>query len=132
MKKKTIMWIILAIVVVVTIVGSIATFVITRKTNKPESIWEQYVAYINEQKYDEMYDMLTDDSKSNISKDDFVTRNKNIYDGIDMTDMQVQITSVEKENSNPSKISYKQTMDTDAGKVEFDNTVRLTKDREKG
>ena len=94
MKKKTIMWIILAIVVVVTIVGSIATFVITRKTNKPESIWEQYVAYINEQKYDEMYDMLTDDSKSNISKDDFVTRNKNIYDGIDMTDMQVQITSV--------------------------------------
>ena len=132
MKKKTIMWIILAIVVVVTIVGSIATFVITRKTNKPESIWEQYVAYINEQKYDEMYDMLTDDSKSNISKDDFVTRNKNIYDGIDMTDMQVQITSVEKENSNTSKISYNQTMDTDAGKVEFDNTVRLTKDREKG
>ena len=132
MKKKTIMWIILAIVVVVTIVGSIATFVITRKTIKPESIWEQYVAYINEQKYDEMYDMLTDDSKSNISKDDFVTRNKNIYDGIDMTDMQVQITSVEKENSNTSKISYNQTMDTDAGKVEFDNTVRLTKDREKG
>ena len=132
MKKKTIMWIILAIVVVVTIVGSIATFVITRKSNKPESIWEQYVAYINEQKYDEMYDMLTDDSKSNISKDDFVTRNKNIYDGIDMTDMQVQITSVEKENSNTSKISYNQTMDTDAGKVEFDNTVRLTKDREKG
>ena len=132
MKKKTILWIILAIVVVVTIVGSIATFVITRKTNKPESIWEQYVAYINEQKYDEMYDMLTDDSKSNISKDDFVTRNKNIYDGIDMTDMQVQITSVEKENSNTSKISYNQTMDTDAGKVEFDNTVRLTKDREKG
>lgn len=132
MKKKTIMWIILAIVVVVTIVGSIATFVITRKTNKPESIWEQYVAYINEQKYDEMYDMLTDDSKSNISKDDFITRNKNIYDGIDMTDMQVQITSVEKENSNTSKISYNQTMDTDAGKVEFDNTVRLTKDREKG
>ena len=132
MKKKTIMWIIAAIVVIATIVGSIATFVITKKSNKPESIWQQYVAYINEQKYDEMYDMLTDDSKSSISKDDFVTRNKNIYDGIDMTDMQVQITSVEKENSNTSKISYNQTMDTDAGKVEFDNTVRLTKDREKG
>lgn len=132
MKKKTVMWIIVAIVVIATIVGSIATFVITKKSNKPESIWQQYVAYINEQKYDEMYDMLTDDSKSSISKDDFITRNKNIYDGIDMTDMQVQITSVEKENSNTSKISYNQTMDTDAGKVEFDNTVRLTKDRERG
>ena len=132
MKKKTIMWIIITIVVIATIVGSVATFVITQKSNKPETIWQQYVAYINEQKYDEMYDMITEDSKAQISKDDFVTRNKNIYDGIDMTDMQVQITSVEKENNNTSKISYNQTMDTDAGKVEFDNTVRLTKDKEKG
>ena len=132
MKKKTIIWIIVAIVVIATIIGSVATFVITQKSNKPETIWQQYVAYINEQKYDEMYDMITEDSKAQISKDDFVTRNKNIYDGIDMTDMQVQITSVEKENNNTSKISYNQTMDTDAGKVEFDNTVKLTKDKEKG
>ena len=132
MKKKTIIWIIVAIVVIATIIGSIATIVLTKKVNKPENIWQQYIGYINEQKYDEMYDMITNDSKSQISKDDFVKRNKNIYDGIDMTDMQVQITSVEKENSNTSKIAYNQTMETDAGKVEFENTVRLTKDREKG
>ena len=132
MKKKTIIWIIVAIVVIATIIGTIATVVLTRRANKPENVWQQYVAYINEQKYDEMYDMITNDSKSQISKDDFVKRNKNIYDGIDMTDMQVQITSVEKENSNTSKIAYNQTMETDAGKVEFENTVRLTKDREKG
>ena len=132
MKKKTIIWIIVAIVVVATIIGTIATIVLTKKVNKPENIWQQYIGYINEQKYDEMYDMITNDSKSQISKDDFVKRNKNIYDGIDMTDMQVQITSVEKENSNTSKIAYNQTMETDAGKVEFENTVRLTKDREKG
>lgn len=132
MKKKTIIWVIIAIVVVATIIGTIATIVLTKKVNKPENVWQQYVAYINEQKYDEMYDMITNDSKSQISKDDFVKRNKNIYDGIDMTDMQVQITSVEKENSNTSKIAYNQTMETDAGKVEFENTVRLTKDKEKG
>lgn len=132
MKKKTIIWIIVAIVVVATIIGTIATIVLTKKVNKPENIWQQYIGYINEQKYDEMYDMITNDSKSQISKDDFVKRNKNIYDDIDMTDMQVQITSVEKENSNTSKIAYNQTMETDAGKVEFENTVRLTKDREKG
>ena len=94
MKKKTIIWIIVAIVVIATIIGSIATIVLTKKVNKPENIWQQYIGYINEQKYDEMYDMITNDSKSQISKDDFVKRNKNIYDGIDMTDMQVQITSV--------------------------------------
>ena len=132
MKKKTIIWIIVAIVVIATIIGSIATVVLTRRSNKPENVWQQYVAYINEQNYDEMYNMITEDSKAQISKDDFVKRNKNIYDGIDMTDMQVQITSVEKENSNTSKIAYNQTMETDAGKVEFENTVRLTKDKEKG
>lgn len=132
MKKKTIIWIIVAIVVIATIIGSIATVVLTRRANKPENVWQQYVAYINEQNYDEMYNMITEDSKAQISKDDFVKRNKNIYDGIDMTDMQIQITSVEKENNNTSKISYNQTMDTDAGNVEFENTVRLTKDKEKG
>ena len=131
MKKKTIIWIIVAIVIIATIIGSIATVVLTRRANKPENVWQQYVAYINEQNYDEMYNMITEDSKAQISKDDFVKRNKNIYDGIDMTDMQVQIISVEKENNNTSKISYKQTMDTDAGNVEFENTVRLSRDKEK-
>ena len=131
MKKKTIIWIIVAIVVIATIIGSIATVVLTRRANKPENVWQQYVAYINEQNYDEMYNMITEDSKAQISKDDFVKRNKNIYDGIDMTDMQVQIISVEKENNNTSKISYNQTMDTDAGNVEFENTVRLSRDKEK-
>ena len=132
MKKKTVIWIIVAIVVIATAIVSIATFVLTRKSNKPEDIFKQYVQYINEQKYDEMYAMLTEDSKNKISQDDFVSRNKNIYDGIDMTDMQIQVTSVEEENSTTSKISYNQEMNTDAGKVEFQNTVRLSKNKEKG
>ena len=132
MKKKTIMWIIIAIVVIATIIGTIATFVITKNSNKPENIWQQYISYINEQKYEEMYELLTEDSKTKISKEDFIKRNENIYDGIDMTDMKIQITEVEKESSSISKITYNQQMDTDAGNVEFENTVRLTKDKEKG
>lgn len=132
MKKKTIMWIIIAIVVIATIIGTIATFVITKNSNKPENIWQQYISYINEQKYEEMYELLTEDSKTKISKEDFIKRNENIYDGIDMTDMKIQITEVEKESSSISKITYNQQMNTDAGNVEFDNTVRLTKDKEKG
>ena len=132
MKKKTIMWIIIAIVVIATIIGTIATFVITKNSNKPENIWQQYISYINEQKYEEMYELLTEESKTKISKEDFIKRNENIYDGIDMTDMKIQITEVEKESSSISKITYNQQMNTDAGNVEFDNTVRLTKDKEKG
>lgn len=132
MNKKTIIWIIVAIIIIATILGTIATFVLSKNKNKPEEIWQKYIACINEQKYEEMYNMLTEDSKAKISQDDFISRNKNIYDGIDMTDMQIKISSVEEENSTTSKISYNQSMNTDAGKIEFDNTVRLTKNKEKG
>lgn len=132
MNKKTIIWIIVAIIIIATILGTIATFVLSKNKNKPEDIWQKYIACINEQKYEEMYSMLTEDSKAKISQDDFISRNKNIYDGIDMTDMQIKISSVEEENSTTSKISYNQSMNTDAGKIEFDNTVRLTKNKEKG
>ena len=132
MNKKTIIWIIVAIIIIATILGTVATFVLSKNKNKPEDIWQKYIACINEQKYEEMYNMLTEDSKAKISQDDFISRNKNIYDGIDMTDMQIKISSVEEENSTTSKISYNQSMNTDAGKIEFDNTVRLTKNKEKG
>lgn len=132
MNKKTIIWIIVAIIIIATILGTVATFVLSKNKNKPEDIWQKYIACINEQKYEEMYSMLTEDSKAKISQDDFISRNKNIYDGIDMTDMQIKISSVEEENSTTSKISYNQSMNTDAGKIEFDNTVRLTKNKEKG
>ena len=132
MNKKITIWIIVAIIIIATILGTIATFVLSKNKNKPEDIWQKYIACINEQKYEEMYSMLTEDSKAKISQDDFISRNKNIYDGIDMTDMQIKISSVEEENSTTSKISYNQSMNTDAGKIEFDNTVRLTKNKEKG
>ena len=132
MKKKSIMWIIVAIVVIATIVCTIAAVVLNKNKNKPEGVWQTYIDYINKQKYEEMYSMLTNDSKSQISQEDFVSRNKNIYDGIEMEDMKIQITSVEEENSTTTKIVYNQTMNTDAGEIKFDNTVRLTKDKERG
>ena len=79
-----------------------------------------------------MYQMLSETSKQQISQEDFITRNKNIYEGIEMSDMEVQITGVEEEDSKTSKITYNSTMNTEAGKVEFSNIVRLTEDKEQG
>ena len=131
MNKKIIIWIIIVIAIVLVIAGGIILYTNNKIKSNPEDIWNQYIAYINEQKYDEMYDLLTDDSKTQISKDDFVSRNKNIYDGIDMTDMKVEITNVENEDSKTSKITYNSTMNTEAGQIDFQNTVRLTKNKDK-
>ena len=131
MNKKVLIGIISAIILIA-IIGGLAFFVLNKSKTKPEDIWQQYISYINEQKYEEMYEMLAEESKAQISQEDFITRNKNIYEGIDMTDMKVEITSVEKEDSKISKISYNSSMNTEAGEIDFQNTVRLTKDKENG
>ena len=131
MNKKTIIGIIIAIVIIGVIAGGIV-FTLNKAKAKPEDIWQQYISYINERKYEEMYGMLTEESKAQISQEDFITRNKNIYEGIDMTDMKIEITSVEKEDSKINKISYNSSMNTEAGNIDFQDVVRLTKDKEKG
>ena len=52
---------------------------------KQRQVIETYFSYINEKKYEEMYELLSKESKEAISKEDFVKRNKNIYNGIDAT-----------------------------------------------
>ena len=131
MNKKVLVGVIIAIIVVIA-GGVVAFFILSQPKTNPEDIWQNYISLINEQKYEEMYEMLTQDSKTQISQEDFVKRNKNIFEGIDMTDMKSEITLVEEEDPSIRKISYYLTMNTEAGNVNFSNTVRLTKDKEKG
>ena len=129
MNKKIIIPIIISIVIIV-IIG-ITVFTIQKNKAKPDEIWQKYVTCLNEQKYDEMYDMLTEEAKGRIEKEAFVTRNKNIYEGMDMADMKVEIQNIEK-FKDYAKISYKSTMETGAGNIEISNSVKLMKDKKQG
>ncbi len=131
MNKKVVIGIVVGVVAAV-IIGIVAFLMLNQSKAKPEDVWQSYIKLINEQKYEEMYSMLTEESKSQISQEDFVKRNKNIYEGIEMSDMKSEITAIEEENSSTRKISYNLTMNTEAGNVNFTNAVRLTKDKEKG
>ena len=132
MNKKIVIGIIIAIIIVALAGVGVAVYILNQNKTNPEEIWKSYISKINEQKYEEMYQMLSESSKQQISQEDFITRNKNIYEGIEMSDMEVQITGVEEEDSKTSKITYNSTMNTEAGKVEFSNIVRLTEDKEQG
>lgn len=133
MSKKVIITIIIILVLVVAIAGGVtAYFFLNQVKEKPEDIWQQYISLITEQKYDEMYNMLTDSSKQQISQEDFVSRNKNIYEGIDMANLNVQISNiVEQEDKKTVKIYYTETMETSAGNIDFDNSVSLVLNDEK-
>ena len=133
MNKKIVIGIVVTIIVIVfAVAGGVIAYRMTRDTSKPEDVLIKYVGYVNEQNYEEMYKLLTNDSKEQISKEDFITRNKNIYEGIDMTDMKIEITNVTEENSKTYVISYNQSMNSEAGKIEFENTANVIKDKELG
>ena len=132
MNKKIVIGINIAIIIVALAGVGVAVYILNQNKTNPEEIWKSYISKINEQKYEEMYQMLSETSKQQISQEDFITRNKNIYEGIEMSDMEVQITGVEEEDSKTSKITYNSSMNTEAGKVEFSNIVRLTEDKEQG
>ena len=120
----------LIIFVIIIILLIIGIFVYLKLTSeKPETYLENYVSKINEASYEEMYDLIDDESKNKISKEDFITRNKNIYQGIDLTNMNIEILNKEKLNGKSYKITYNTKMNVSGGEVSFQNSVILNKDK---
>ena len=133
MSKKVIITIIIILILVLGIAGRVtAYFLLNQVKENPGDIWQQYISLITGQKYEEMYNMITDSSKQQITQEDFITRNKNIYEGIDMANLNVQISNVvEQEDKKTVKIYYTETMETSAGNIDFDNSVSLVLNEEK-
>ena len=121
-KKALIITLLIILIIAIAIVGVII-YSNTPKENV-QQVLAKYFSLINEKKYEELYSNLTAESKNNISEDDFVARNKNIYEGIDAVNIKVQVQNEEKQGKT-SKITYNETMSTSAGDISFDNTVNL-------
>ena len=54
---------------------------------------------INAKDYEKMYELTDEETKKTVSKDDFIARNKNIYEGIDASDIKVEVKNVEKKSN---------------------------------
>ena len=123
MKNKKAIIITLLILIIIAIIIGVIIYLNTPKENA-QQVFTKYISLINEKKYEELYSNLSAESKNNISEEDFVTRNKNIYEGIDAINIKVQVQNEEKQGKT-SKITYNETMSTSAGDISFDNTVNL-------
>lgn len=84
----------------------------------PEKVLKTYMTHISNREYEQMYEMIDAGISGNISQEDFVKRNSAIYEGIDVDNMKVHITSYDKEQK---EICYETSMDTVAGNVTFEN-----------
>lgn len=123
MKNKKV---IIISILVIFIIGIISIIFINNKRPKPEDTLITFISLINEKKYEEMYELISEESKAKISKEDFIDRNRNIYEGIDAVNINISVSDIEKENGN-IKITYTQSMSTSAGTIEFNNIAKLIK-----
>lgn len=123
------MWIIIiCIIIVLAVVISILVVKSNKDKVTPSQTIDEYMGYIKDENYDNMYDMLSPNSQIQISKDDFVTRNKNIYEGIEVKN--IEITDIQT-NKEKNSATYQTSMDTVAGNIKFSNTMSLYRTKEK-
>ena len=94
--------------------------------NKKDVVYT-FFSYIEQEKYEEMYELISETSKQKISKEDFVKRNKNIYGGIDATNITIEIEKIIKEGKR-NFVSYNESFVTRAGEVAFSNKLELSKE----
>lgn len=131
-KKKIIIISVVAIIlVIIAVVIGIYFYISSQPKNNPEDVVSTYAQYIVDQNYEEMYNLISDNSKAQTSQEDYINRNKNIYEGIEIANFAINITSVEKGDNNTVKVSYNNSMDTMAGHIEFANSMTLSLDDNK-
>ena len=95
---------------------------------EPSKIVKKYFQLLNDGKYDEMYDLVS----TSYSKDEFVNRVKNIYEGINASNINITIVANSSEtngvNKDSTKVSYNNSMNTVAGYVSFKNSINVKND----
>ena len=108
MKGKKLVIIIISIIAIIITVIAVLYFQNKKSEETAKSVLTDFVELIKEKNYDEMYNKV---SNINMSKEDFISRNKNIYEGIECENIKIEITNIEKQENN-YQIEYNETMFT--------------------
>lgn len=122
-KKKVLIGVIVLVIIVVAIIIGVV-IIQNNEKDKVKDLVTEYFSLVNDKNYDELYSKV---AFMNMSKDDFIARNKNIYEGIDCANIEINIKNVEKADKGYN-ITYNEKFFTSAGEVEFENTANVVKE----
>lgn len=101
----------------------VTVFLVRRATwTSPDELLLEYMKHIPNKEYEDMYEMIDAESSGGIEEEDFITRNSAIYEGIEVSNMKIQIKSW---NKRKMTVSYRTSFDTTAGKIRFDNVANF-------
>lgn len=130
--KYLCLWIVAAVlsVVAMVIVGFLAYhFVSAGNGETPEELLDRYMAHIEKKEYEEMYRMTDPEGSEYTSKEIFIKRNSAIYEGIEITN--IQIDDIQADNTEKAKarytLAYQMSFDTSAGPIRFENKMDFRK-----
>lgn len=90
-----------------------------------------YFSKINSKDYDGAYEYV----KTSLSKDEFVDKIKNVYDGIEASNISVKVVGktfnkfnkTKEDQNDESKVTYNVTITTVAGNMNYTNTSKIIK-----
>ena len=101
---------------------------------QPEQLLTEYIQLLNEEKYEEMYTYLSEDAKAQTDEETYVNRNRNIYGGIEASDIVIDIAEDgdEEKDADTRRVKYTVTMQTLAVELSFDNMVAIFNKDEEG
>ena len=106
------------LVAIVVIVAVVLFFLLSGNNN--ESTLKNFYAQISEKKYEDMYNSLSSESQKSYDQQTFVERNQNIYEGIEASDFQIEVT-----DETDNELTYNVKMNTIAGGVTFENKTTI-------
>lgn len=127
-KSRAVLVISAVLAVILMVVGGCVFWFVSHRAvepekKRPDTLLMEYMQYIADGNYEAMYGMLDGQSHLNISLEDFVDRNKKIYEGIEASNIRIEIIETEQREDGTEAVNYQTTMDTMAGEVSFFNQV---------
>ncbi|HLR22562.1 MAG TPA: penicillin-binding transpeptidase domain-containing protein [Pseudogracilibacillus sp.] len=97
----------------------------------PEKVAEEFVSLWEEQDFDAMYTYLSNSSKEQYSKKEFIERNEKIFKDLQMSDLKISKADLTDKQRKKSKENKEITIDTDinfdtiAGEIDFTKEIPL-------
>jgi len=76
----------------------------SKRPSKAMDTLSKYMAYINEENYEEMYNMLSNTSKNKTTKEDFIKKNEGVYSALEANNLSLSEMS-EEDDKRKSKDS---------------------------
>ena len=120
-KSRKVLIIIIILLLLIVVAGCVAWYIISNMDqNKPDEVLNAYINYLKTGDYEGMYSLLSESTKTRVEHDTYISRNKNIFEGIEATNIEINNLTYDEESKS---INYNMSFDTLAGNLSYNYTA---------